>query len=45
MSTKLNLPQIHKQLDNEQLKLTNPRLYAELKEKQKIIASNKIVKK
>lgn len=45
MSTKLNLQQINKQLDNEQLKLTNPRLYAELKDKQKIISRNKVVKK
>lgn len=45
MSTKLNLQQINKQMDLEQIKKENPRLYNELKEKQKIISSNKIVKK
>jgi hypothetical protein len=45
MGTKLNLKQINEQMDLEKIKKDNPRLYAELKEKQKIIASNKVVKK
>jgi hypothetical protein len=43
MSTKLNLPQINKQLDMERIKKENPSLYASIQEKNK--SFNKTVKK
>jgi hypothetical protein len=43
MSTKLNLPQINKQLDLEQIKKENPSLYASIQAKNK--SYNKTVKK
>lgn len=43
MSTKLNLPQINKQMDMEKLKKENPSLYASIQEKNRL--ANKIVKK
>ena len=43
MSTKLNLPEINKQLDMERIKKENPSLYASIQEKNK--SFNKTVKK
>jgi hypothetical protein len=43
MSTKLNLPQINKQMDLEKIKKENPSLYASIQEKNK--SFNKTVKK
>jgi hypothetical protein len=43
MSTKLNLPQINKQMDLEKIKKENPSLYASIQQKNK--SFNKTVKK